>query len=286
MIIGIVNVLNEIDFIDLALQSMRPIADRLIVAEFCVDRTYPFLWGGGWVTAEGLSADGTTEWLQEHQKEYGYTHYPLGLTHTSTEATFLQLAFLHANLGDYLWIGSGSEIYFPDAGREIRNIVDQGRVHTLRCHLTTLWRDTSHRISGGAWDLPVERIIRYQEGYYVPHPLYHSIHPQGVVDHSFQEVPQAFIKTAYARSSERVMLKFAWQEIEYQDRLSHLGAYRNLTDYIYRTNSWWTEWYDHINQVKVLPFGGPYPPGVEERISQLSDKPLGETEQDTSWIAL
>ncbi len=253
--------LNEIDYIDAVLESVKPFCDKMIVIESCALRPYEFLCNEGFVTKDGLSTDGTTEYLQ---KRKDITYIPLGILEGTVEACALTRFHDYASDGDYIWIGTGNEVYFKDKAKVLRKMMLKDKVPYIDVSLSTMWKDTKHRIIGGGWGEAGLRIYMY-ERITSPVDLKSTVFPlqckffEDYVRYKYK-VENACMKLAFARSEQRVFCKVVLQDIEYNDRLNNLGNYNSIEDYLHRTHHWWND--THADGISVIKYKGKYPKGV------------------------
>lgn len=245
--------LNEIDYIEAVIESVRPYCDRIIVVESCARKPYKFLYELGAITQDGLSVDGTTEFLASCP---GVIHHKLGVLPGSVESGALNKFAEHADAGDYIWVGTGNEVYFDKSAQKLSNMMRTTKENWIDCSMFVLWHDLKHHIVGGGWGEPSLRGFRYCPALF-PIPKNALYFPVNNYVNGSCVVPDALVKLAFARCEKRVFQKIALQEIEYNNRLHNLGNYSNLEDYIKRTNNWYTN--VHANGISIETYDGMLP---------------------------
>jgi len=256
--------LNEIDYIDAVLNSVKPYCDKIVVIESCARKPFDYLYKEGFVTKDGLSTDGTTEYLQRRND---ITYLPMYVLEGTVEACASPQFHKYVTDGDYIWIGTGNEVYFPKKAKEIHKMIMSG-VPYIDVSLVVMWKDLKHRIVGGGWDSAGLRIFQYEKSLDQPFdfdvktctafPMLFKF-GQIYIRYKYQ-VLDACMKLAYARSEQRVFYKVALQDIEYNDRLNNLGRYKSLEVYLHRTHHWWND--IHAKGIAVKRYRGKYPEGV------------------------
>jgi len=267
-------VLNEIDYLMCAIESIRQIADIIVATEGCTQASFEHMRKKGVVTSEGLSTDGTTELLQS----LDYIEYhPLGVV-DRLEYGMFRTFLEYAGEGDYIWLVTGNEIYFEEGAHRMLTAMQKG-VSVIYVSNIVLWHNCRHRIVGGLWTGFHERAFRFQRHAKYIYTESHNFVPNGIPLSPSAKIKNPLIFAAYAREEKRVLNKILWQELDYNERDKHLGGYHSVEDYIRRTNAWFTGEYDTVNNVDVVDYNGKLP---ESFIPRGMMRHAGE-EINTGW---
>lgn len=260
---GIILALNEKDYIVPAVQSLVPICRKIVAIEACTSLCYDFLREGGQVTEKGLSTDGTTEILSSMPEVTSHLRY--GVWEGTLEWLIQQVGLDLTPPGHYFCFITGNEIILPETQEATLRVVDEGIPSQIGWAPIVLWKNFNHRIIGKGWD--THTIWRVEHRHEDSKTLddrftYLQNINQGLYRDPEIKMQNGFLKLAYARDPERVFWKIAWQEVYFHDRLNNLGSYPSIRDYIYRTNSWFTNQQDA--GISVVPWHGYIPPNVKQ----------------------
>ena len=267
MLIFCLLAVNEIDYVDAVIASVKPYCDKIIVVECCARRPFDYLYSEGFVTKDGLSTDGTTEYFVNRVKEKNDILYlPIGTLDGTVEACAFRECHRHIKNGDYVWVGTGNEVYFSPKCEKICSFVGRS-VPYINVGQIVMWKDLRHRIVGGSWGHPVIRVYKYDSGEYVFNQ-WSTDCPPCKFDKSYStskfRVEDGCMKLAFARDERRVFHKIALQDIEYNDRLNNLKGYSSIEDYIHRTHHFYND--VHAPGIGIEHYYGEYPAVITAEI--------------------
>lgn len=287
-IVACYKVFNEADFLQESISSIYEFVDKIVVVEGCLEGMSKILHPDR-VTETGLSGDGTTEIIKSYPDKDGkIVHDTLGQVF-SDEVPMANRFLCHVDIGDYLWMVDGDEIYSEDAAEDIYRILQSNRYHVIRPARYNFWHDFNHRIVGGGWYTSHPRIFK------ILHEHMRFIHIANLVDsreRSLETDPNRVLDTAYlpvfffhpcyVRSIQKILEKKMWQTLEINGRSNDhtwqlMKEHKSLVEAIVKTDSFFTNEYDSI--VTLIP--------VREKLPKiLQDHPFTEWRWDGSPLKI
>ena len=250
--IGVIQALNEIDYLEASIRSLQGLCEPIIVFEATSHFVHDYLLGEGLITPDGLSTDGTTELLERKAGQGEIVYHPIGNFVGTVEWILLKIALDYTPVGEYFCWLTGNEVLLPQTQERIRQAIQLEHPVTVGLEPVTLWKTPQWRIYGRGWsNLYLWKVMYHRRDSAILDEK-RSLH-LGPAHHGdpFVGLDRAYLKLPFVRDPERVYHKIAWQEIYFGERLDHLGPYRSLRDYVTRTSHWFTEIHDE--GVSVVP---------------------------------
>jgi len=247
-IIACYKVFNEVEWLGVSLDSIYPYVDRIVIVEGCDSYMKK---GTDRVTKEGLSADGTTELIENYPDLGGkIKHIKLGFV--EDESVLWNAYMQELKVGEWCWCVDGDEVYPEHCARRMVQLVNSGKYDVIRVHLHNLWHSLNQRIVGGGWTTIHERGFRVVEpGMY--YEVLSDIKLPSGVDlsssrvHRVYENPSLYlVHLGYVRDDEKMIEKQSWQLRLYEgwDTNPKWAHYRRTFgdpgEYLKRNHVYWT----------------------------------------------
>lgn len=287
MIIACYKVINEINYLPFSISAIYDYVDKIVIVEGCD------IYMKKWIledrlTKEGLSTDGTTEFIRSLGDKVH--HIPLGFVE-GDELIFWNTLVQNCGIDDYCWMIDADEIYKRPDAQQLVEWMKEDKYWAIEFPMINFWHDFYHTINGGDWNPVHGRIFKIlEEGMHFSDYSNFARLESGRQLLSIPEMIKKKHRTifpiyhySYVRSAQKILEKQMWQGGMYLlwDSNSkwkvERAKYRHPGNFITRSFSWFTCIYDQITGVWIEQFNDDHP-------EVMQDHPLADYHWDEKPI--
>ena len=272
-IVACYKVFNEADFLRQSIDSIYDFVDQIVIVEGCLEGMAKIVCRDR-ITETGLSGDGTTEIIKSYpDRNRKIVYDPIGQVFAD-EVPMANRFLQHVDVGDYVWMVDGDEIYSEYAAEEMYRLIQLNWYNVIRPARYNFWRDFHHRIVGGGWYASHPRIFKIKEARM---RFIHiaelvdakerstAVDPKRVLDTAF--LPAFFFHPCYVRTTQKILEKKLWQTLEINacqndETWQVLKKYNSLVEAIVKTDTFFTN--EHESFINLIPVREALPKNLRE----------------------